>query len=93
MARLYRLGGLLPDPELFARTFSAAIEFLKYSVLQVRRGANPKKNNRGLYIDSQLFWYLGDPNAVVVTNEDFSQEIRSSPQKNRIISLDAFLRS
>jgi hypothetical protein len=43
MARGYKLSGLLPDPELFAVTFSAAIEFLKYWVRQVRNGANPAK--------------------------------------------------
>jgi hypothetical protein len=92
MARQYKVSGLLPDPDSFERTFSAAVEFLKSSVAKVRNGANPKKNDRGLYIDSQLFWYLGDADAVIVTNEDFSNEIRVSPQRNRIISLDTFLR-
>jgi hypothetical protein len=92
MVRMYRLGGLLPDPDLFEETFSAAVEFVRSSVALVRNGANPLKNNRGMYIDSQFFWYLGDPNAVVVTKEDFSREIRASPQRSRILSLDAFLR-
>jgi hypothetical protein len=91
MVRAYQLGGLLPDPDLFVQTFSAAVEFLKYMVMQVRNGANPVKNNRGSYVDSQLFWYLGDPDAVVVSKEDFSNEIRLSPQKSRIISFSEFL--
>ena len=87
MARTNQLGGMLPDPDAFEAKFSAAVEFLKSSVMQVRRGANVLKNNRGLYVDNQLFFYLADPEAVVVSNEDFSQEIRKSPQRNRIISL------
>ena len=66
------------------------MEFLKSSVLQVSRGANVQKNNRGLYVDNQLFFYLADPEAVVVSNEDFSQEIRKSPQRNRIIDYEQF---
>jgi len=90
MARTNQLGGMLPDPDAFEAKFSAAVEFLKSSAIQVRRGANVLKNNRGLYVDNQLFFYLADPEAVVVSNEDFSQEIRKSPQKNRIISYQTF---
>jgi hypothetical protein len=43
-----------------------------------------------MYVDNQLFFYLADPEAVIVTNEDFSNEIRKSPQKTRIISYEAF---
>jgi hypothetical protein len=92
LAAHYMISHLLPEPDHFEATFSAALEFLIYSVRQVRAGANPLKNNRGLYIDSQLFWYLGDPNAVLVSNEDFSQEIHKSPQRDRIISFAEFLK-
>jgi hypothetical protein len=61
LARLYQHGGLLPDPEFFEQKFSAAIEFLRSSILQLRSGANPRKNDRGLYIDQQLFFYLAEP--------------------------------
>ncbi len=43
-----------------------------------------------MYVDNQLFWYLADPEAVIVTDEDFSNEIKRSPQKNRIISYENF---
>ncbi len=92
MARTNQLGGMLPDPDAFEAKFSAAVEFLKSSVMQVRRGANVLKNDRGLYVDNQFFFYLADPEAVVVSNEDFSQEIRKSIQKNRIISYETFRR-
>jgi hypothetical protein len=92
MVRGYELGGLIPDPSLFETTFSAALEFLKTSIVQVRRGAKPQKNNRGMYVDSQLFWYLADPLAVIVTREDFSVEIKQSPQKDRILSYEEFSR-
>jgi hypothetical protein len=90
MTRTNQLGGLVPDPDAFETKFSAAVEFLKSSVLQVRRGANVQKNNPGLYVDNQLFFYLADPAAVVVSNEDFSQQIRKSPQRNRIIGYEQF---
>jgi hypothetical protein len=90
MSRMYRLGGLEPDPAMVGVTFSAAIEFLRSSASKIRQGANPLKNDRGLYIDSQLFYYLADPEAVVVSNEDFSNEIKLSPQRNRIISYQQF---
>jgi hypothetical protein len=92
MTRNYGLSGLLPDPDHFAKTFSAAVEFLKSAVAQVRSGAKPKKNDRGMYVDSQFFWYLADPNAVLVTNEDFSDLIKQSHQRKRIIKLADYLR-
>lgn len=90
IAKMYKLGGLSPDPDEIERKFSAALEFLRAYVMKVRRGANPKKNDRGMYIDNQLFYYLADPDAVIVSNEDFSDEIRSSPQRDRIISYTQF---
>jgi len=90
MAELYKMGNMAPDPDLVERKFSAALEFLRSIVIQVRNGANPLKNNRGTYIDNQLFYYLAEPNAVFVSNEDFSNEIKHSPQKDRIISYAKF---
>jgi hypothetical protein len=90
MARLYRLGGLVPDPARFETRFSAALEYLRSFMLKVRQGAKPLKNDRGMYVDHQILFYLADPEAVVVSNEDFDDEIRTSPQKNRIIKFKAF---
>jgi len=91
MARTNSLSGIIPEPDSFQEKFSAAIEFLRSCVIQVRRGANALKNNRGLYVDNQLFFYLAAPDAVIVSNEDFSGEIKVSPQKNRIIKFSDFL--
>jgi hypothetical protein len=90
LARLCKCGGLLPDPEFFEQKFSAAIEFLRSSILQLRNGANPRKNDRGLYIDQQLFFYLADPEVAVVTGESFANKIKTSPQAGRILSYEAF---
>jgi hypothetical protein len=90
LARLYKYGGLMPDPESFERNFSAAIEFLRSSILQVRNGAKPRKNDRGLYVDQQLFFYLANPALTVVTKENFSSEIKRSVQAARIINFEAF---
>jgi hypothetical protein len=85
-----RGSGLLPDPAVVEVIFSAAIEFLVSSSIKIRQGPNPLKNDRGLYVDSQLFYYLADPDAVVVSNEDFFDDIKLSPQKSRIISYEQF---
>jgi hypothetical protein len=90
MAQMYKIGTIAPDPDFIESKFSAALEFLRSTVIQVRNGANPLKNNRGMYVDNQLFYYLADPNAVFVSNEDFSNEIKNSPQKGRIISYAQF---
>ncbi len=89
MVKMYGLAGLFPDPDWFATKFSAAIEFTESWVRLVRNGAKPRKNNRGMYIDSQLFWYLADPEMIIVTREDFT-EITVSPQRFRIISFEQF---
>ncbi len=75
------------DPALAHERFSAAIEFLESSMSLVRNGANPRKNNRGLYVDFQLLLYLADPDIAILTREDFSKEIKRSPQISRIGSL------
>ena len=43
-------------------------------------------------VDFQLFFYLADPEAVVVSYEKFSGEIVRSPQRSRIITFDQFRR-
>ncbi|MGC2527722.1 MAG: hypothetical protein WA639_08235 [Candidatus Acidiferrum sp.] len=92
VARLYRLGGLLPDPDVLEQKFSAALEYLRSSVVKVRKGANLAKKDPGMYVDFQLFFYLADPEAVVVSYEKFSGEIVRSPQRSRIITFDQFRR-
>lgn len=87
MAGMYRVGGLLPDPDKFEQAFSAALEYLRSSARKLRNGANLAKNDRGMYVDFQIFFYLADPAAVIVSNEDFSGEIAKSPQRSRIMSL------
>jgi len=84
------VSGLVPEPDGFQERFSAAIEFLRSCLVQVRRGANALKNNRGLYVDNQLFFYLADPEAVVVLTRIFSDEIKVSAQKDRIIKFSDF---
>jgi hypothetical protein len=89
---LYACGGLIADPAIIEQRFSAAIEYLRTSILRVRQGAKPWKNDPGSYVDSQFFWYLADPRIVPVTKEDFSDDIRVSSQRTQIISYDAFSR-
>ncbi len=90
MPRMYRCGGLFPDPDWFGSKFSAAVEYIKNCAALVRNGAKPRKNNRGIYLDSQLFWYLADPANALVSKEDFSSIIRISPQRSQIIPLNDF---
>ncbi len=77
--------GCRPIPILLRRRFSAAIEYVETSVHKVAQGANPRKNDRGLYVDWQMLMYLAIPDLWFLTNEDFSGEIRKSPQKDRIV--------
>lgn len=91
MSKLYRIGGLLPDPDRIEQDFSAALEYLRASVIKLRQGANLAKNDRGLYVDFQTFFYLADPHAVIISNERF-REIVKSPQKTRIITVDEFMK-
>jgi hypothetical protein len=80
--------GCRPIPVAIGRTFSAAIEYLEASVRKVAQGANPRKNDRGMYVDWQMLMYLATPGLKFLTNEDFSEEIRNSPQKERIVKPD-----
>ena len=91
MSKLYPIGGLSPDPDRIEHEFSAALEYLRASVTKLRQGANLAKNDRGLYVDFQTFFYLADPHAVIISNEGFG-EIVKSPQKTRIITVDEFMK-
>lgn len=79
-----------PDPNLFRQHFSAAVEYIEASISKIRADAKPWKNDRGRYGDFQLFFYLADPNIVLLTNDQFSGDIKQSPQRTRIVGFDAF---
>ena len=81
--------GVCPDPRVFKQHFSAAVEYAEASIAKIREGANPRKNDRGRYGDFQLFFYLADPSITLLTAEDFSGDIRQSPQRTRIVGIDA----
>ena len=81
--------GCRPHPLILEKRFSAAIEFLQSSLSKIQRGAKPRKNDRGLYVDFQLLLYLAEPEISFLTNERFSGEIRRSPQRTRIVGLDS----
>jgi hypothetical protein len=88
-SRTFGAGGIGPDPKILRQHFSAAIEYQETSIARIRAGAKPRKNDPGRYGDSQLFFYLADPNIILLTNEDFSADIRHSPQRTRIVGLGA----
>jgi hypothetical protein len=83
--KTFAVGGVCADPKLFRQHFSAAIEYYETSIAKIRAGANPRKNDRGRYGDFQLFFYLADPNITLLTSEDFSHDIKQSPQRTRIV--------
>ena len=91
LAKLYPFKGSFPKDDCIEKEFSAALEYLRSVIVKVRNGANLPKNDRGMYVDFQILFYLADPNATIVSNEDFSTEISKSPQKDRIITLTQFL--
>jgi hypothetical protein len=84
-----KFGSPRPDPKVFRETFSAALEYADTTIARIRTGANPRKNDPGRYGDFQLFFYLADPNIHLLTSEDFSSDIKVSPQRTRIIGLDS----
>jgi hypothetical protein len=92
LCKRFALIDRLPPRATVQKACSAAIEFLHTAINQVRSGAKPLKNDPGLYIDLQLFFYLSDPKVVLVTNEDFSGKLNTSPQKARVISLEGIQR-
>jgi hypothetical protein len=83
--------GCRPKPFLIEKRFSAALEFLQASIAKTRSGANPLKNDPGMYIDFQILFYLGDPNMFFLTKEDFSHEIRRSAQRAKIMHPEKLL--
>lgn len=85
IAKTFAVEGNKPDPNKVNETFSAAFEYLQSAVAKVRSGSNPEKNDRGLYVDYNLFLYLGDTDIVLITNEKFQKWITKSPQASRII--------
>jgi hypothetical protein len=89
LAKTFRVCGVSPDAATVREHFSAAIEYLQSSLKKVSQGAKPRKNDRGLYVDWQLLMYLALPEALFVTDEDFSPEITKSPQKDRIVKPDS----
>jgi hypothetical protein len=91
LAKLYPFKGSFPKEDSIEKEFSAPLEYLRSVIVKVRNGANLAKNDRGMYVDFQILFYLADPNATIVSNEDFSSEISKCPQKGRIITLAQFL--
>lgn len=89
LSQLFGAPGCRPKPFIIERQFSAAIEFLESSFSKVRGGANPRKNDPGLYTDFQLLLYLARRDLNFLTCEDFSNEIIKSPQKARIVHPDS----
>jgi hypothetical protein len=89
LSRSFGAPGAQPDPLLVREKISAALEFLDSSLSKAREGANQRKNDAGLYTDFNLLLYLADPEITFLSNEDFSNEIKVSPQKSRIIGLDS----
>jgi len=85
LSRSFGAPGNHPIPLILAVRFSAALEFLKASLSKVGQGAKPRKNDPGLYVDFQLLLYLADPGITFLTKENFSNEIRASRQKDRIV--------
>jgi hypothetical protein len=88
LSQLFGIPGCRPIPIIIERQFSAAIEFLESSIVKVRSGAKPRRNDPGLYTDFQLLLYLGSQNLNFLTREDFSHEIKRSPQRTRIVHPD-----
>ena len=89
LSQTYGAPGCRPNPVILKQKFSAAIEFLESSLSKIRAGAKPWKNDRGLYVDFQLLLYLAAPEIAFLTSEDFSEEIRKSPQRSRIVGPDS----
>jgi hypothetical protein len=81
--------GRHPDRDIFTHYFSAAVEYAETTVERIRGGANPRRNDPGRYGDLQLFFYLADPEIRLLTREDFSSDIKVSPQRTRIVGLDS----
>ena len=89
LSQKFGVPGCRPNPLIIANHFSAALEFLESSIVKIKGGSNPRRNDPGLYTDFQLLFYLANPDLIFLTNEDFAHEVRVSPQRFRILSLDS----
>jgi hypothetical protein len=89
LAMTFGVPGCRPVPIRVSSYFSAAIEYLESSIRKIVRGAKPRKNDRGMFVDWQLLNYLADPGLQFLTEENFSGEIAKSPQRHRIVKLEA----
>ncbi len=87
-AETFGTPGSHPNPAQFRACFSAALEYAEAVIRKIKHGAKPRKNDRGVYGDFQLFFYLADPNINLLTQENFSNEIKHSPQRTRIVGLN-----
>lgn len=89
LSRTFGVPGCRPNPLILQEHFSAAIEFLASSFRKVRCGAKLRNNDPGVYVDFQLLLYLADPTINFLTQENFSTDIRRSPQRFRIVGLES----
>src|SRR5258708_13920621 len=48
--KTFENAGKCPEPEEFRKHFSAALEYVESCIEKIRRGAKPRKNNRGIYV-------------------------------------------
>jgi hypothetical protein len=87
MCHWFGAPGCRPNSLVFRQKFSAALEFLEDSLRKVYQGAKPEKNDRGLFVDFQLLFYLADPDIYFLTGEDFSTKVKTSPQASRRLRL------
>jgi hypothetical protein len=87
LSEFFGVPGCRPNPLIIAARFSSALEYLDSCSAKVRGGANPRRNDPGLYTDFQLLLYLADDELSFLTNEDFTSEIKSSRQRLRIVGL------
>ena len=78
-------GVLTVDPNEVSHAFSAAFEYLGANIQNVKAGAKPEKNDRGIWVDYNILWYLADPEVTIITLERFHRSIKQSPQASRII--------
>ena len=74
LAAIFGAPGCRPNPILLRSQFSAAIEYIENVIRKMIQGANPRKNNRGVYVDWQLLMYLGMRDLRFLTSENFSKK-------------------
>jgi predicted nucleic acid-binding protein len=89
LSRSFGLSSSESDALVIAERFSAALEFLESSIAKIRSGANPRRNDPGVYGDFQLLFYLADADLRFLTKEDFRSEIKKSIQRDRIVGTES----